>query len=169
MTKNTRPPFGVKTNPIALLAIGLLWTCLAQSQESVNGTGGDATGSGGTVAYSIGQVFYTTSSGNTGSVASGVQQSYVISNVDIKEIALNISLTAFPNPTTDILTLQVDELKFSTLSFQLYDMQGKQISSAQIVAQQTQINMNSLPTATYFLNVVDQENKKVQSFKIVKQ
>lgn len=35
-------------------------------------------------------------------------------------------------------------------------------------AQQTQINMNSLPTATYFVNVVNQENKKVQSFKIIK-
>ena len=47
-------------------------------------------------------------------------------------------------------------------------MQGKQLSNGQIVAQQTQINMNSLPTATYFVNVVNQENKKVQSFKIIK-
>jgi hypothetical protein len=37
-----------------------------------------------------------------------------------------------------------------------------------LVAQQTQINMNSLPPATYFANVVNQENKKVQSFKIIK-
>ena len=47
-------------------------------------------------------------------------------------------------------------------------MQGKQLSNGQIVAQQTEINMNSLPTATYFINVVNQENNKVQSFKIIK-
>jgi hypothetical protein len=28
--------------------------------------------------------------------------------------------------------------------------------------------MNGLPSATYFINVVNQENKKVQSFKIIK-
>ncbi len=56
MTKN-------KSRPIALLAAGLLWAGLAQAQESVNATGGDATGSGGTVAYSVGQVVYTTNTG----------------------------------------------------------------------------------------------------------
>ena len=47
-------------------------------------------------------------------------------------------------------------------------MQGKELSKGQIVGQQTLINMNSLPIATYLINVVDQENKKVQSFKIIK-
>jgi hypothetical protein len=47
-------------------------------------------------------------------------------------------------------------------------MQGKQLSNGQITAQDTQINMNSLPTGTYFVNVVNQENKKILSFKIIK-
>jgi len=55
------------------------------------------------------------------------------------------------------------------LSYQLFDMQGKQLSNGQIVTQQTQINMNTLPTAIYFINVLNQENKKVKSFKIIKQ
>ena len=161
MTKN-------KSRPILLLATGLLWAGLAQAQESANSSGGDATGSGGSVAYSVGQIVYTTSTGTTGSVAQGVQQSYVISTVGIKETALNISLTAFPNPTTENLTLQISDYNNEKLSYQLYDMQGKLLTNGQVTAQQTQINMNSLPTATYFINVVNQENKKVQSFKIIK-
>jgi hypothetical protein len=47
-------------------------------------------------------------------------------------------------------------------------MQGKQLNKGQITAEQTQINMNSLPVATYFINVVNQEKKQVQSFKIIK-
>ena len=47
-------------------------------------------------------------------------------------------------------------------------MQGKQISKGQVTAQQTQINMNGLPSATYLIYIVNQENKKVQSFKIIK-
>ena len=161
MTKN-------KSRPIALFAAGLLWAGLAQAQKSANASGGDATGTGGTVAYSVGQVVYTTNTSSTGSVAQGVQQSYVISTVGINETALNISLTAFPNPTADNLTLQISDYNNEKLSYQLFDMQGKQLSNEQITAQQTQINMNSLPTATYFINVVNQENKKNQSFKIIK-
>ena len=100
------------------------------------------------------------------SVAQGVQHAYEIFTVGIKETELNISLTAFPNPTTDNLTLQISDYNNEKLSYQLFDMQGKQLSNGQIVAQQTQINMNSLPPATYFINVVNQKNKKVQSFKI---
>ena len=161
MTKN-------KSRPILLLASGLLWASLAQAQESANASGGDATGSGGTVAYSIGQVAYTTNTGSNGSVAQGVQHAYEIFTVGIKETELNISLTAFPNPTTENLTLQLSDYNNAKLSYQLFDMKGKQLGNGQIVAQQTQINMNGLPSATYFLNVVNQENKKFQSFKIIK-
>lgn len=157
-----------KSRPIVLLAAGLLWAGFAQAQESANSSGGDATGSGGTVAYSIGQVVYTTNTGGSGSAAQGVQHAYEIFTVGIKETELNISLTAFPNPTTENLTLQISDYNNEQLSYQLFDMQGKQLSNGQIVAQQTQINMNNLPTATYFVNVVNQENKKVQSFKIIK-
>lgn len=162
MTKN-------KSRPIALLAAGLLWAGLAQAQESANAAGGDATGSGGSVAYSIGQVVYTTNTGTDGSVAQGVQQAYEISLVtNINEAFLAISLTAFPNPTTENLSLQISDYNNEKLSYELTDMQGKVMRNGEIVAQQTLINMNSLPTATYFINVVNQENKKVQSFKIIK-
>jgi hypothetical protein len=161
MTKN-------KARPILLLATGLLWAGFAQAQESTNASGGDATGTGGTASYSVGQVVYTTNTGSTGSVAQGVQHAYEIFTVGIKETELNILLTAFPNPTTENLTLQISDYNNEKLSYQLFDMQGKQLSNGQILAQQTQINMNSLPTATYFVNVVNQENKKVQSFKIIK-
>jgi len=161
MTKN-------KLRPVAMLMAGLLWAGFAQAQESTNSSGGDATGSGGSVAYSIGQVVYTTNTGSNGSVAQGVQHAYEIFTVGIKETELNISLTAFPNPTTENLTLQISDYNNEKLSYQLFDMQGKQISNGQITAKQTQVNMNSLPIASYFINIVNQENKKVQSFKIIK-
>jgi hypothetical protein len=139
---------------------------LAQAQESANTSSGDATGSGGTVAYSIGQLVYKTNSGSNGSVAQGVQHAYEIYTVGIKETELNISLTAFRNPTTENLTLHISDYNNKNLSYQLFDMQGKKISNGQVTAQHTQINMNGLPPATYFINVVNQENKTVQSFKI---
>jgi hypothetical protein len=151
-----------------LVLLSLLCSSFAQAQEIANSSGGDATGSGGNVAYSIGQVVYTTNTGSNGSVAQGVQHAYEIFTVGIKETELNISLTAFPNPTTANLTLQISNYNNEKLSYQLFDMQVKQLSNGQVTAQQTQINMNSLPTATYFINVLNQENKIIQSFKIMK-
>lgn len=157
-----------KSKPIVLLATGLLWVGLAQAHESVNASGGDASGIGGTVAYSVGQVVYTTNTDASGTVSQGVQQAYEIFTVGIKETELNISLSVFPNPTANNVTLQISDYNNEKLSYQLYDMQGKLLNNGQVTAQQTQINTSSLPSATYFIHVVNQQNKKVQSFKIIK-
>lgn len=157
-----------KLRPLALLLVGLLWTSITQAQESVNASGGDGSGSGGSVAYSIGQIVYTTVADSSGSIAQGVQHTYEIYTVGIKETVWNISLKAFPNPTSENLTLQISEYNNEKLSYHIYDIQGKQLNSGQIVSQQTHISMNSLPSATYFINVVTQDNRKVQSFKIIK-
>jgi hypothetical protein len=168
MTKNTFLPKIIKTSPLAYLAATLLWTSVAQAQESINSSGGNATGNGGTVSYSIGQVVYSSNTGNDGSVAQGVQQPYEIITVGINENEPKISLSVFPNPIAENLILQVNEVEHSTLNFQLCDMQGKQLSKGQIIAKQTQINTASLSSATYFINVINQENQKVQTFKIIK-
>ena len=55
---------------VLLLGLGLT----AQAQQATTATGGNASGSGGTVAYSVGQIVYTTNTGSTGSVAQGMQQ-----------------------------------------------------------------------------------------------
>jgi hypothetical protein len=124
-----------KSRPILLLATGLLWASFAQAQESVNATGGVATGSGGTAAYSIGQVVYTTNTGSTGSVAQGVQHAYEIFPVGIMETTLNITLSVFPNPTSDNLILQVSDYNNEKMTYQLYDMHGKLLNNGQVTAQ----------------------------------
>jgi hypothetical protein len=149
---------------VLLLSIGIS----AQAQQATTASGGDASGSGGTVAFSVGQVVYTTDIGTNGSVAQGVQQAYEIFTVGIKETELNMSLSVFPNPTANNLTLQISDYNNEKLSYKLYDMQGRLLSNGQVTAKQTQINTASLPTASYFMNVVNQENKSVQSFKIIK-
>lgn len=157
-----------KSRPIILLTTGLLWACLAQAQESINASGGDASSSGGTVAYSLGQVAYTAHTDASVAVSQGIQQAYEIFIIGFKETELNISLWVFPNPTAHHLTLQFSEYKNENLSYQLFDMQGKLLNTGQIRAKQTQINTTCLPSATYFINIINQENKKVQSYKIIK-
>ena len=161
MTKN-------KSKPILLLATGMLWAGIAQAQESANASGGDATGSGGTVAYSVGQVVYTTHTGSTGTVAQGVQQPYEISVVlGIENSLIDLDITAYPNPTTHFLTLNIGNALSETLHFQLCDLGGKIIERRKITNRTETINMENLATATYLLKVSN-ANNEVKIFKIIK-
>ena len=158
----------MKNNTLLILSFLFSFSMKAQTSHQVlSASGGDATGSGGSVAYSVGQIVYTTSTGTTGSVAQGVEQAYEIYSVGIKETTLNISLSVFPNPTSDFLTLKVQDYNNETLSFDLLDEQGKLVLNEQITTQDTQVAMSTLARGTYFINVV-QAIKKIQTFKIIK-
>jgi len=153
---------------IASVAFLLLGLGGLQAQESPTATGGDATGTGGTASYSVGQVVYTTATGTNGSVAQGVQQPYEISTtVGVNETTINLELSVYPNPTTDYLTLKIDDIELSTLNFQLIDLQGKVIENKKVTATTSTINVESLSKATYFLNVTD-NNQLIKTFKIIK-
>jgi hypothetical protein len=156
----------LKLSAVLLLGLGL--TSL-QAQTSVNATGGSASGSGGSANYSLGQVVYTTNTGTNGSVSEGVQQPFEISVVTAIEEAkgINLTVSAYPNPTTDYLTLEVKDFELSTLHFQLYDMNGKLLESKKITGNQTSIVMSNLVPSTYFVKVTE-SNKEVKTFKIIK-
>jgi hypothetical protein len=158
----------MKNKTLSFLAFLLTFSMNAQTSHQVlSATGGDASGSGGSVAYSVGQIVYSTSTGTSGSVAQGVEQAYEISSVGIKETALNISLSIFPNPTSDYLTLKVEDYNNEALSYSLLDEQGKLVLNEQITNQDTQLAMSTLARGAYFINVL-QANKKIQTFKIIK-
>lgn len=84
------------------------------------------------------------------------------------ESKLNFSLSVFPNPTVNNLTLSMTDYKNEKLNYQFFDLQGKLLSSGSITSQQTEINTSTLASATYFVHIMNQENIKVQSFKIIK-
>lgn len=152
----------------AILLLGLGLTGL-QAQESANATGGNASGNGGSVSYSVGQVVYSTNTETNGLVAEGVQQPYEISVVTaIEELkGINLSVSAYPNPTTDYLTLEVKEFEISNLYFQLYDIDGKLLKEEKITNSRTSIVMSSLVSATYFVKVI-QNNKAIKIIKLIK-
>lgn len=155
----------IKFSSIIFLTLGLT---KLYAQQAATATGGDASGSGGTVAYSIGQVVYTTSTGSTGSVAQGVQQPFEISiALGVENQSINLAMAAYPNPTTDYLTLSVSNLELSNLNFQLFDMSGKLIENRKITSTTETIRMENLPSASYFLKVTN-NNNDVKTFKIIK-
>ncbi len=156
-----------KANIIVLFLL-VLGLPTAQAQEAVISAGGDALGSGGSVAYSVGQIIYATNIGTNGLVAQGVQQPYTISTVlGIEEDPIKLDFTAYPNPTINFLTLNVGKAELSSLSFQLYDLRGILIESRKILNSTETISMENLTSGMYFLKVTN-NNKDLKTFKIIK-
>lgn len=138
------------------------------AQQAITTTGGEASGSGGTVSYTLGQVVYNTHNGTNGSVAEGVQQPYEISAITgIEETGIGLEMSAYPNPVTEFIKLKVESEKFEKLKYQLYDINGKLLDSEIITGSETTINMGSFIPSTYFLRVVN-NNQVVKLFKIIK-
>lgn len=158
----------IKLLVCSILFIGLGLTEL-QAQKSVNATGGNASGSGGSVSYSVGQVVFTTYTATYGSIIQGVQQPFEISVITSLEEAkdINLAVDAYPNPVSENLTLKIDYIKFSSLNYQLFDANGKLLKKEQITGAETKIAMSNLIQSIYFVKVYN-GNKEIKSFKIIK-
>ena len=154
---------------LSYFIIGMCFTINLSAQQSTNTSGGNATGTGGTVSYSVGQMNYTTNTGTGGSACQGVQQPYeifAITNVDEAK-DLNINLSAFPNPTFDNLILKIESTTTKNLSYLLFDMNGKLLATQKLDVAETKIAMNNYAAATYFIKITE-NNNTLKTFKIIK-
>lgn len=141
-----------------------------QAQNAIPTSGGVASGSGGTVSYSVGQIVYTTNTSvSSGSVAQGVQQPFEISVITAIKQAEYITLgcSVYPNPTSDFLTLKIENYDNKSLSYQLIDVNGKLLESKKVTDIETTVSMANLLPYIYFLKVID-NHKEIRTFKIIK-
>lgn len=176
MMNNNHKSSRFKINTFNILKIKYLFFLLLilgfvrlQAQSIVNTAGGDGSGNGGSVSFSVGQTMYQTHTGTNGSEAEGVQQPYEIFVLSVLEgvEGINLLVKAYPNPTTDFITLDIVDYEISNLTYQLYDIHGKIIQNQQIISSQTDIVMSNLVPATYIIRVM-QKNRELKSFKIIK-
>lgn len=138
------------------------------AQQATLASGGNATGAGGKVSYSVGQVAYKTQTGSNGNVNQGVEQAIEIFILSGEEFA-NIKLEAivFPNPTVSSVTLKISNFSLDNLNYQFFDIQGRLIKEAKIANEETVFEMDNYPTATYILKI-NSNTKDLKTFKIIK-
>jgi hypothetical protein len=161
----------LKLSAMLLLAIGLTEL---KAQEAITSSGGNATGTGGSVSYSVGQVVFSTNTGTGGSVAAGVQQPYEISVVTglDEDNRIQLVCSAYPNPTTDFLILRIEGDAQAEYTAFLYNLNGVLLKTIQVEASETTIDMSNQVIATYFLKIVNTKKssslQEIKTFKIIK-
>ncbi len=144
----------------------------SSAQETIPASGGEAKGSGGSVSYSVGQLFYNIHTGTSGSVAEGVHQPFEISVVTsvVDAEGIDLVISAFPNPALDYFILRVDNYDFENLEYFFYNVSGRLLKEGKITAVETTISVTSLVPAVYFLKVIQTipSYQEVKTFRIIK-
>lgn len=139
-----------------------------QAQDATTASGGDASGTGGSAAYSVGQAVYTSIETALGSVNQGVQQPYDIMATGVNNHPdIDLSMSVYPNPSITTLNLNTGKQDLKDLSFQLYDVQGKLVLQQKITSVITSIKMEEYNTGNYFLKVIS-STTELKTFKIIK-
>jgi len=154
---------------VCFLSFSLLFCFDAVTQEAVLTSGGNASGSGGSASYSVGQLvssFYTCEGG---SVLHGVQQPYEISIVSTSSDKIDIKLSpvVYPVPAIDHVRLELPGNTLKKMKYQLLDLNGKVLTKKNITETITKIPLAGIPKGIYFLRVSG-NGKNQQTFKIIK-
>ena len=163
----------MKNLTIKLIVLILFGLSLGLNAQIANpASGGNASSINGSISYSVGQIFYYTAEGTNGSVTQGVQQPYEISVVsgieDARDITFNYQV--YPNPTSNNTVLTINNyssFSLASLSFALYDNNGKLLENKIIENSNTIIDLENFSSALFFLKVTV-NNKVVKTFKIIK-
>jgi len=159
-------------NHIKILLFFLLmsgFTMTIEAQNALTTTGGNATGTGGTVSYTVGQIANSTLSGTNGAITQGVQQPYEISIATaIKNTEdINLKCLIYPNPTGGITKLVFESPDFENLRIRLFDINGVLLQDKKVEGREIELSLENLSSSVYFLKVL-KNNQEVKAFKIVK-
>lgn len=150
---------------VLLFLFGILTT---EAQQAAVASGGNATGTGGSASYSIGQVADKTQTGTTGTITQGVQQPFEIVTLSGEEFTgISLEAMVYPNPTASWVTLKITNVNLDNLNYQFFDLTGKLIIDGKISGGETVFDLQKYPTATYLLKV-NSLNKALKTFKIIK-
>jgi hypothetical protein len=140
-----------------------------KAQDAIVSSGGNIFNSEGKVSYSIGQTFYSSHEGFNISITEGLQQPYEISieTSSINTSSINLDISTYPNPTTDFLILKIGDFENDNLSFQLFDVNGKNRVSSKISSNEITINMSDYLPGPYYIKVINYDIE-IKVFKVVK-
>lgn len=141
-----------------------IWMCvfstLGFSQSITLSSGKNISDFSGSLSYSIGEVFYQ----SKGRISEGVQQNFVINPIATTS---SLKLAIYPNPTSDLIYIKVENYHYAGLAYDMYDLAGKLVQKGQILSESTSISLRNLTQQIYILHCFRDSGEDIV-FKIIK-
>jgi len=150
--------------------IGIIMTNLAFSQtaspELVSSAGDSFNNTSYQLDWSIGECITATHSAGSYVITQGFHQnSYVVTSVE--DLRTDISISVYPNPTTDFISLKIESSKVEDMQYTITDFSGRVLQTDNFTDDIEQINFSNYAAGTYFISVTE-NNQLIKSFKIIK-
>lgn len=82
-------------------------------------------------------------------------------------IEYNTNILVYPNPTKDILNLELQGEISNNLRFELIDFTGRIIEQGEIINQNKQLSISDLPPSIYFIKV-SANGEAIKTIKVIK-
>jgi hypothetical protein len=146
----------------------LLHNDIVQAQSTIVAAGGNAIGPTAQVSYTIGQVVYTSQYNSDAIVDQGVQHSIEIYPVSIGKEEAECSLSVFPNPTCEFITISLGIAVRYRGEWSIIDIHGKQVLSQEYDSPSMTISLTDLPSGSYTLLIRDAISNKQQFYTVKK-
>jgi hypothetical protein len=139
---------------------------LLNAQSSTLASGGEGTGPGGTVSFSIGQLAVETVLGSQGSVSPGVQQTYESWVVSITDNLKQEDLLVYPNPVQHEISIEQIS-SFSFTNGTIFNSQGQIVQSIVLQGPIERVSVENLAQGFYILHLSSE--KRNLNFTFIKQ
>lgn len=152
---------------IIYVTVFSIFGVVVQAQEAISTSGTHTENSTAIISWTIGQTFTETIGNSNYELTQGIHQvTFTITAIDEVQNE-QINITAYPNPTTHYVEIEVDCEDYNDLSYQLFDFNGKLLEQKQINNSITTIETTKLPSATYFIKI-NKEKTYLKTFQIIK-
>ncbi|MGB4292449.1 MAG: T9SS type A sorting domain-containing protein [Bacteroidales bacterium] len=155
-----------------LISINLVFSAVAQvKQEVIASAGGYNKSSDNTISISwtLGETIVPTYVSQDGSLilTHGFQQKLIITSIE-ENIEVPVTVTVYPNPTSELLNIKFEAPVDKLIQVQIMDGQGRIVINDRIEVSviQKMINLEDLSPGVYFMRLV--KGTLINVYKIVK-
>jgi len=139
------------------------------AQEVVASSGSSGTITGYKVDWTLGEPVIETLTGPANILTQGMHQTNLLVTGLEEMIVPGLEVRVYPNPTSDLLMIEVIQTGNDLFRYELFDITGRKIVLKKMNSNIEEIDMGSYVSGVYLLNVLNPNRKHVKVCKIIKQ
>ena len=136
-------------------------------QEVIASAGGYNVGGGLSISWTLGETIIPTFKSGDLILTHGFQQQVIITTVE-ENIDVLVDIKVFPNPASDIITIQFESPVTGEIALTILDSQGRLVKKdmIEINMSEKKINLQDIAAGIYYLRLT--KGKLVNVYKVVK-
>lgn len=166
-----------KTTPLAILAFVMLLGTDSYAQsiaaQSVNCGGTTMKQNNGSLDFTVGELLVVNQTDNQGNTLNGgFTTGATLTTVTVQETdATVLEVKVFPNPSTDLIKIQINHSALEQIIVSITDLQGKELYIGNYTSMSKNIGVNtaSYLAGSYILSLKNTNNQVLGSYKIIKE